>query len=184
MPGASSPSSTTTKKGKGKAGAEGTEILSNADLKLKAGARYALVGRNGAGKSTLLRAISEKLIPGIPEEVRVGILQQTGIPDDADDDEWKDGGSGTGGQTVLEQVVDRATAKGEVEKDIKQLTKGVNDPDPYGTLRAVRKLKYERMQKKLFVLDKDASLRSGARGLQARKALVEFEKEVEKAEKM
>ncbi|CAP67277.1 uncharacterized protein PODANS_1_22860, partial [Podospora anserina S mat+] len=162
VPGASSPSSTTTKKGKGKAGAEGTEILSNADLKLKAGARYALVGRNGAGKSTLLRAISEKLIPGIPEEVRVGILQQTG------------------GQTVLEQVVDRATAKGEVEKDIKQLTKGVNDPDPYGTLRAVRKLKYERMQKKLFVLDKDASLRSGARGLQARKALVEFEKEAKK----
>ncbi|KAK4660868.1 hypothetical protein QC762_122860 [Podospora pseudocomata] len=184
VPDTSSLSSTTTKKGKGKAGAEGTEILSNADLKLKAGARYALVGRNGAGKSTLLRAISEKLIPGIPEEVRVGILQQTGIPDDADDDEWKDGGPETVGQTVLEQVVDRATAKGEVEKDIKQLTKGVNDPDPYGTLRAVRKLKYERMQKKLFVLDKDASLRSGARGLQARKALVEFEKEVEKAEKM
>ncbi|KAK4199407.1 P-loop containing nucleoside triphosphate hydrolase protein [Triangularia verruculosa] len=179
-----STSSATAKKGKGKAGAEGTEILSNAELKLKAGARYALVGRNGAGKSTLLRAISEKLIPGIPEEVRVGILQQTGIREDADDDEWKEGGAETGGQTVLEQVVDSATAKGEVEKDIKRLAKGVNDPDPYGAVRAVRKLKFERMQKKLFILDKDARLRSGARGLQARKALVEFEKEVEKAEKL
>jgi hypothetical protein len=34
------------------------------------------------------------------------------------------------------------------------------------------------MQKKLFLLDKDARLRSGARGMQARKALVEFEKQV------
>jgi hypothetical protein len=34
------------------------------------------------------------------------------------------------------------------------------------------------MQKKLFLLEKDARLRSGARGMAARKALVEFEKEV------
>ncbi|KAH8900035.1 P-loop containing nucleoside triphosphate hydrolase protein [Thozetella sp. PMI_491] len=34
------------------------------------------------------------------------------------------------------------------------------------------------MQKRLFVLDKDARLRSGARGSAARKALVEYEKEV------
>jgi hypothetical protein len=34
------------------------------------------------------------------------------------------------------------------------------------------------MQKKLFLLDKDARLRSGARGMQARKALVDYEKQV------
>jgi ATPase components of ABC transporters with duplicated ATPase domains len=40
-------------KGRGKAKAsEGTEILSNAKLRLKAGGRYALVGRNGTGKSS------------------------------------------------------------------------------------------------------------------------------------
>lgn len=39
-------------KGKGKAAAEGTEILNNAKLRLKAGSRYALVGRNGSGKSS------------------------------------------------------------------------------------------------------------------------------------
>lgn len=40
-------------KGKGKAkAAEGTEILSGAKLRLKAGSRYALVGRNGSGKSS------------------------------------------------------------------------------------------------------------------------------------
>lgn len=39
-------------KGKGKARAEGLEILSNATLKLKAGVHYALIGRNGTGKSS------------------------------------------------------------------------------------------------------------------------------------
>jgi len=38
------------------------------------------------------------------------------------------------------------------------------------------------MKKRLFVLDKDARLRSGTRGLQARKALVEYEKQVAAAE--
>jgi ATPase subunit of ABC transporter with duplicated ATPase domains len=39
-------------KPKGKARAEGLEILSNATLKLKAGIHYALIGRNGTGKSS------------------------------------------------------------------------------------------------------------------------------------
>jgi ABC-type polysaccharide/polyol phosphate transport system ATPase subunit len=37
---------------KGKARAEGLEILNNASLKLKAGVQYALIGRNGTGKSS------------------------------------------------------------------------------------------------------------------------------------
>ena len=39
-------------KPKGKARAEGLEILANATLKLKAGTHYALIGRNGTGKSS------------------------------------------------------------------------------------------------------------------------------------
>lgn len=42
----------------------------------------------------------------------------------------------------------------------------------------MRSLKHDRLQKRLFRLDKEARLRSGARGLQARKALVAFEKVV------
>lgn len=38
--------------GKGKARGEGAEILDNTTLRLKAGRRYALVGRNGSGKSS------------------------------------------------------------------------------------------------------------------------------------
>ena len=32
---------------------EGLEILSHAELRLKAGAHYALIGRNGTGKSSM-----------------------------------------------------------------------------------------------------------------------------------
>jgi len=45
-------------------------------------------------------------------------------------------------------------------------------------VRALRTLKHERLQKRLFRLDKEARLRSGTRGMQARKALVAFEKVV------
>ncbi|KAK1752164.1 P-loop containing nucleoside triphosphate hydrolase protein [Echria macrotheca] len=166
-------------KARGKAKvSEGTEILNNAKLRLKAGSRYAVVGRNGTGKSTILRAIAEKLIPGIPEKTRIAILQQTnggevdvteaplGVPKAAE------------GPSVLDHVIDKATAKSELEREINGLSDGVNGSDPYGALRALRNLRHERMQKRLFVLDKDARLRSGARGMAARKALVDYEKEV------
>lgn len=47
-------SQSTTAKGKGKSKIrpDGTEILGNAKLRLKAGQRYALLGRNGTGKSS------------------------------------------------------------------------------------------------------------------------------------
>lgn len=57
----------------------------------------------------------------------------------------------------------------------------MNSTDPSSPVKALRKLRLERMRKRLFVLDKDARLRSGARGLQARKALVEYEKQVAQA---
>ena len=50
--------------------------------------------------------------------------------------------------------------------------------DPYSPVRALRGLKHERMQRRLFRLDKDARLRSGMRGLDARKSLKRFEQEV------
>ncbi|KAI1770860.1 P-loop containing nucleoside triphosphate hydrolase protein [Hypoxylon cercidicola] len=162
-------------KGKGKAKSEGIEILNNAKLRLKAGQRYALVGRNGTGKSTLLKAIAEKLIPGIPEETRIVILQQT----DAGNDEDSASTLSTGdGAVVLEEIIERATSKQEVQQEIEVLSGGVDGGDPFGALRAFRKVHHERLQKELFRKDKDARLRSGARGMQARKALIAMEKKV------
>ncbi|KAF3067024.1 ABC transporter F family member 4 [Daldinia childiae] len=165
-------------KGKAKAKSEGTEILSNAKLRLKAGQRYALIGRNGTGKSTLLKAVAEKLIPGIPEETRITILQQTDVGDaNADEGPISTPSEGEG-PAVLEDVIERATAKQEVQKEIDILSRGVDGGDPFDALRAVRKVHHGRLQKELFLKDKDARLRSGARGMQARKALITMEKKV------
>jgi ABC-type multidrug transport system fused ATPase/permease subunit len=50
---ADSTTSTKAAKARGKTkAAEGTEILNDAKLRLKAGGRYALIGRNGSGKSS------------------------------------------------------------------------------------------------------------------------------------
>uniref|UniRef100_A0A0D2XSP8 ABC transporter domain-containing protein n=1 Tax=Fusarium oxysporum (strain Fo5176) TaxID=660025 RepID=A0A0D2XSP8_FUSOF len=150
---------------------ESTEILSGANLRLKASSRYALIGRNDLA---LLRAIAEKLIPGIPEKTRVSILQQTNA-DDVEANDLRPRTTATGeSQTVLEDVIEKATARSELEP----LSDGVNSSYSYGVLRALRQVRYERMQKHLFVLDKDARLRSDARGLQARKALSEYERAV------
>ncbi|KAH9891503.1 P-loop containing nucleoside triphosphate hydrolase protein [Xylariomycetidae sp. FL2044] len=168
-------------KGKAKAKSEGTEILNGANLRLKAGHRYALIGRNGTGKSTLLKAIAEKLVPGIPEKTRVVIMQQINTKDAiADDVEIKPTASSGNGKklTVLEEVIERATAKQEVQQNIDILLKGIDSSNPYGALRGFRRLRLEHLQRELFRKDKDARLWSGTRGLQARKALIAMEKKV------
>ncbi|KAK7738847.1 hypothetical protein SLS63_002184 [Diaporthe eres] len=168
--------------GKGKAKAaksEGTEILSNAKLRLKAGQRYSLVGKNGSGKSTLLRAIGERLIPGIPEQTRIAMLQQTEADDsNADFSPGNNAAASGSGNTVLQEVIDKATAKDELEREIAILADGVNSPEGLAAVKALRKVKHERLQKQVFVVDKNARLRSGARGMQARKELIAFERVV------
>ncbi|ODA77668.1 hypothetical protein RJ55_06270 [Drechmeria coniospora] len=169
----------TEAKGKSsRARAGGVEILSNAKLRLKEGRRYALVGRNGTGKSTLLRAIAEKLIPGVPEGTNIAILQQTRLTDEA--------GAGAtnskdAGPSVLELVIDRAIARDTVEKEMQVLSGGIDASDAFAPIRALRTLKHERLQQQLFRLDKEARLRSGARGTQARKALAAFSKVVDES---
>jgi hypothetical protein len=58
------------------------------------------------------------------------------------------------------------------------LTQGVESTNAFGALRSLRKIRHERLQKELFLKAKDAKLRSGSRGMQARKALVAMEKTV------
>ncbi|KAI3402099.1 hypothetical protein diail_28 [Diaporthe ilicicola] len=172
--------------GKGKARAtksDGTEVLSNAKLRLKAGQRYALVGKNGSGKSTLLRAIGQRLIPGIPEQTRIAMLQQTEAADaNADISPGKSAAASGLGNSVLQEVVEKATAKDELELEISILADGINSPEGLAAVKALRKVKHERLLKRLFVIDKNARLRSGARGMQARKELIAFEKIVAESE--
>lgn len=59
------------------------------------------------------------------------------------------------------------------------LSKGIdNQTSTFAPIRALRQVQHERLKKELFELDKDARLRSGTRGMAARKALVAFEKKI------
>lgn len=78
------------------------DLLTGAELRIKPGACYGLIGRNGTGKSSkgsnagtrdvwrssysalltlifkaLLRTIADKLIPGVAWNTRIALLQQT-----------------------------------------------------------------------------------------------------------
>lgn len=128
----------------------------------------------------LLRAIADKLIPGIPEGTRMAILQQTRLSDEDDDSTVKDKPQDS--ITTLEEVIEKATFRNVVEQEIKILSQGVDSTDAFAPLRALRRLKHERIQKNHFLLDKDARLRSGERGLAARKTLVAFEAVVAESE--
>ncbi|KUJ14595.1 ABC transporter-like protein [Mollisia scopiformis] len=176
-------------KAKGKARAEGLEILSNANLKLKAGVHYALIGRNGTGKSTILKAVAEKLIPGIPIQTRISILQQTATDGSADGEKAGFSVPAVSSQTlfsVLEAVIDRATSRNEIQQEIDVLSNAIDKSDtPLSPLRAFRQVHHNRLKREVFELDKDARLRSGTRGMAARKALTAFEKKVtESTEKL
>jgi hypothetical protein len=59
------------------------------------------------------------------------------------------------------------------------LSKAIDNANsPLSALRAFRQVHHDRLKKELFELDKDARLRSGTRGMAARKALIAFEKRV------
>ncbi|KAJ5162025.1 hypothetical protein N7492_007417 [Penicillium capsulatum] len=161
-------------KAKSKAKAAGRELISDAHLRLKGGIHYGLLGRNGTGKSTLLRAMADKLIPGIPHATRVAILQQT----DGDDD--------SGGfvglkleKTVLDSVLSSDESRNEAVRTAEFLSKSFENDNPLDPVRAIRKVRHQQAENKLFLAHKNANLKSGARGLQARKDLKAAESKVE-----
>ncbi|ERF69207.1 hypothetical protein EPUS_01164 [Endocarpon pusillum Z07020] len=139
-----------------KALADGIEILSNAELKLNPGLRYALTGKNGSGKSTLLRSIAQKLIPGIPNSTRISILQQTSTSDHRHAENEPFLGIDIGGDDGREK--DRAS---------QTPLQRVLSSDSFQQVRQA---------------EKNARLRSGARGLQARKELRLLEEKVVNAD--
>ncbi|PYH49381.1 ABC-F family ATP-binding cassette domain-containing protein [Aspergillus saccharolyticus JOP 1030-1] len=162
-------SATTDAKSKRRAKAEAKELISDAHLQLKAGVHYGLIGRNGTGKSTLLRAIADKLVPGIPHATRIAILQQTeGGSDDGIQEAEADKRLE---QPVLDFVLAGDEYKNEVVKKMSILSKSFESDDPLQPVKAIRAIRHSEAEEELFLAQKMANLRSGARGLQARKEL-------------
>lgn len=63
----------------------------------------------------LLKAIGDRLIPGIPEETKIALLQQTRLTDGDAESRPSDGPV----PTVLQEVIDKATARSVVEQEIR-----------------------------------------------------------------
>ncbi|KAJ5642388.1 hypothetical protein N7490_006388 [Penicillium lividum] len=166
-------------KGKSKVLAAGKELISDGHLRLKGGVHYGLLGRNGTGKSTLLRAMAEKLIPGIPHATRIAILQQT--------DDQDESGSTYGlrlDKSVLESVLGSDEVRNEAVRLADLLTKSFETEEPSKPVQAIRNIRHQQAERGLFLAHKNAHLKSGARGLQARKDLKAAESKLETTQEL
>ncbi|KAI9044029.1 ABC-F family ATP-binding cassette domain-containing protein [Aspergillus affinis] len=168
-------------KGKAKTKSEARELITDGHLRLKAGVHYGLIGRNGTGKSTLLRAMADKLVPGIPHPTRIAILQQT---DSAVQGSLQSENEESKDKTVLEYVMSSDRHKNELVRKIDLLSKSFETDDPLQPVHAIRRVQHDTIEKRLFLAQKNASLKSGARGLQARKDLKAMESKHEESLKL
>ncbi|THC89214.1 hypothetical protein EYZ11_011333 [Aspergillus tanneri] len=142
-------------KGKTKAKADTRELISDGHLRLKAGVHYGLIGRNGTGKST--------------------ILQQTDSAEQGCFEERESGNNENKHKTVLEYAMSSDRHKNDVAEKINLLSKSFETDDPLQPVNAIRRVRHDMVEKQLFLAQKNASLKSGVRGLQARKDLKSVE---------
>ncbi|OQO02912.1 hypothetical protein B0A48_11195 [Cryoendolithus antarcticus] len=162
-----------------KAKPDGLELLSHAHLRVQPGARLALVGRNGTGKSTILRSISERLIPALPDNLRVAAMRQ--FNDESDNTETKAYMPSTKDATVLEYVGRCDVVRNRLVYELNEINEALNSTDAIETVRKLRAIQLERTKQTLFEVDRAARLRSGARGYDVRKVLRQSEKDVDDA---
>ncbi|CAE6512501.1 unnamed protein product [Rhizoctonia solani] len=152
------------------------DILVDAHLRLKTGVRYGLVGRNGQGKSTILKALADKIIPGVPENLRILLVGQ--VEDAQSLVSSEDKTKSTVVQVVVRSDLRRETAMWEY----KTLSTGLESESEMQLLEALVTLRHSRASKQLELAQKIAAKRSGARGADARKQLLVCEKQVAELE--
>lgn len=149
------------------------DILVDGHLRLKTGVRYGLVGRNGQGKSTILKALADKIIPGVPENLRillVGQVEDSPLGFVAVGDQTK--------LTVVQAVVQSDQRREAAMWEYKTLSSALESESDAQLVEALTKVRYERAQNELVISQKIASKRSGTRGSEARKQLLISEKKV------
>ncbi|KKA20175.1 ABC ATPase [Rasamsonia emersonii CBS 393.64] len=132
--------------------------------------------------------MAEKLIPGISYATRIAILQQIDssskiqdeqvLPDTNTFREDENAAVAEAGRTVLQQVLASDHLRNEVRRKINILAASLEGEDPLAPVLAVRRLRHEQLEKQLFLAQKNANLRSGTRGLHARKELKTVEAKV------
>ncbi|KAI0635338.1 ribosomal L18ae/LX protein domain-containing protein [Trametes polyzona] len=142
-------------------------LLAGANLRLFRGVHYGLVGQNGVGKSTLLKALGHKLLAGFPSNVRVLYVEQLEGADMA--------------RPVVRVVMDADRAAARARRELKRVQGALEADDPAEVARVMREVRMDRLRDEMEAAEKVALERSGARGADARKRLIEQEKLVEEA---
>ncbi|KAL1742978.1 P-loop containing nucleoside triphosphate hydrolase protein [Schizophyllum fasciatum] len=147
------------------------EILVDAHLRLKENVHYGLVGRNGEGKQVpLLKSIAEKLIPGIPDNLRIMLAGQV--------ESMSGTAAGASDELSVIQVVVRSDQRREaVLKEYHALESVTTVEDA-----AITQVELYHAQAELDLARKTADRRSGTRGADARKALLAAEARLRDAE--
>ncbi|KZV85529.1 P-loop containing nucleoside triphosphate hydrolase protein [Exidia glandulosa HHB12029] len=155
------------------------DLLVDAHVRFKAGIRYGLVGRNGEGKSTLLNVIGNKILPGIPENLRILLVSQIEGTDpfvlDAENTSMAD-------YTVTQRVVASDKRRELAMREHKMISEALESGDLIEIATAVAMLQLERAEAELEDAKKIALKRSGARGKEARKDLLQAEANLAAAE--
>ncbi|GAD95027.1 hypothetical protein PVAR5_3663 [Paecilomyces variotii No. 5] len=110
--------------------------------------------------------MADKIIPGIPYNTRIAILQQTRYQngEGIDTEEGQDG-------TVLAFVLNSDPARNKTVQTANLISTSFDSVDPLQPVFAIRKLRLQQAEEELSLAKKNASFKSGARGLQARKDL-------------
>lgn len=151
----------------------GQELLSDCHLRLKSGVHYGLVGRNGTGKSTLLSAIGEKLIPGLPRNMKILFVSQLTTARAAEDEPES---------SVLNVVIRSDVERSQAVDECKMLNDALELQDEIKVRDTVLQLQLRRATERLRESRKLAVKWSGAKGAWARKDLIVAEREFEAAE--
>ncbi|SCV69181.1 BQ2448_2201 [Microbotryum intermedium] len=152
------------------------DLIVASHLRLKEGKRYGLVDRNGSGKSTLFEALDQKLIPGLPSELKILLLSQVQDSNRATEEASKDSIS------VLDHVVRGDKERMNALLELEALTKAVESPSVVEIARIVYGIELSRRRIELVEARSIALRRSGTRGKETREQEILVEQRVKEAE--
>ncbi|KAI8849289.1 P-loop containing nucleoside triphosphate hydrolase protein [Chytridium lagenaria] len=145
------------------------QLLKAANLRLFSGCRYGLIGRNGVGKSTLLKCMGHGLLIGFPANIKVQYVEQL------EDVEVT--------MTVLSIVIDSRRKTQRMREELEALQVSLDSDNPEDAALALRSLQKKRLDAETEYWRKISIKRSGARGWDSRKKLLECERQVEEMKK-
>ena len=143
-----------------------TSILVDANLKLKEGVKYGLIGRNGVGKSTLFKAMGYNLLIGFPKNIRVMFVEQLESVDEK--------------SRVVDVVMAADLKSWRAKKEFEVLSKA-SEGDSKTLAKCIRQVLLDRLEDDLKLAVQVATKTSGARGATARTELLILEVQVEQA---